>query len=46
MLKTPVHAKETTYRADVDSLVDVSKLTLTYAASQLNTIPLNLVVAC
>lgn len=35
-----------TYRADVDSLVDISKLTLTYAASQLNAIPLNLIVTC
>lgn len=38
--------QETTYRADVDSLVDISKLTLTYAASQLNAIPLNLIVPC
>ncbi len=37
---------ETTYRADVDSLVDVSKLPLTYAATQLNTITLNLIVSC
>lgn len=37
---------KTTYRADVDSLVDISKLALTYAASQLNTIPLNLIVTC
>lgn len=37
---------EATYRADVDSLVDISKLTLTYAASQLNAIPLNLIVTC
>lgn len=35
---------EDTYLADVDSLVDISKLTLTDAAPQLNTIPLNLVV--
>lgn len=33
-----------TYRADVESLVDISKLALTYAASQLNTIPLNLII--
>lgn len=45
MFKAHVCIK-TTYRADVDSLVDISKLTLTYAASQLNTIPLNLIVTC
>lgn len=33
-----------TYRVDVESLVDISKLALTYAASQLNTIPLNFVI--
>lgn len=35
-----------TYRADVESLVDISKLALTYAASQLDTIPLNLIIPC
>lgn len=37
---------KTTHRANVDSLVNVSKLTLPYAASQLNTIALNLIVPC
>lgn len=36
--------RQQTYRADVNSLVDVSELTLAYAASQLDTIPLNLIV--